>query len=151
MIVAVAALAGVLLAAGLIDLAAVVVVRRAAAPTRTTTFARGGSYAARGVAVLVRLGRRLGVPAPPGDLGARLAAAGLGASVRTTDAMAVKAYLEAVHQALMEARPSVVAITAVVSAPVEKIRNLYRYHLRLRAAAQTGRRQIQKRHSGLRS
>ena len=35
-------------------------------------------------------------------------------------------------QALMEARPSVVAITAVVPAPVEKIRNLYRFHLRMR-------------------
>ncbi len=51
---------------------------------------------------------------------------------RGPDAMAVKAYLEAVHQALMEARPSVVAITAVVPAPVEKIRNLYRFHLRMR-------------------
>jgi primosomal protein N' len=46
--------------------------------------------------------------------------------------MAVKAYLESLHQALMEARPSVVAITAVVPAPVEKIRNLYRFHLRMR-------------------
>ena len=51
---------------------------------------------------------------------------------RGEDAAAVKGYLEAVHQALMEARPSVVAITAVVPAPVEKIRNLYRFHLRMR-------------------
>ena len=51
---------------------------------------------------------------------------------RGPDAMAVKAYLESLHQALMEARPSVVAITAVVPAPVEKIRNLYRFHLRMR-------------------
>ena len=51
---------------------------------------------------------------------------------RGADALAVKAYLETVHQALMEARPSVVAITAVVPAPVEKIRNLYRFHLRMR-------------------
>ncbi len=51
---------------------------------------------------------------------------------RGEDAMAVKAYLESLHQALMEARPSVVAITAVVPAPVEKIRNLYRFHLRMR-------------------
>ena len=51
---------------------------------------------------------------------------------RGADANAVKAYLETVHQALIEARPSVVAITAVVPAPVEKIRNLYRFHLRMR-------------------
>ena len=43
MTVALAALAGVLLAAGLIDLAAAVTARRAAAPTRTTTSTRGGS------------------------------------------------------------------------------------------------------------
>jgi tight adherence protein C len=90
MTVAVAALAGVLLAAGLADLAAVVVARRATRPTRTTSPMRGGSFAARGVAALARLGRRLGVPTPPGDLSARLAAAGLGTSVRTADAMAVK-------------------------------------------------------------
>ncbi len=91
MTVALAALAGVLLAVGLIDLAAVVTARRASTPTRTTTSTTGGSHAARGLAVLARLGRRLGVPAPPGDLGSRLAAAGLGSSVRVTDAMAVKA------------------------------------------------------------
>jgi tight adherence protein C len=91
MTVAVAALAGVLLAAGLTDLAAIVVARRMAAPTRTTTLMEGGSRAARGVAVLAHLGRRLGVPTPPGDLGSRVAAAGLGSSVRTADAMAVKA------------------------------------------------------------
>ena len=51
---------------------------------------------------------------------------------RGEDASAVKAYLESLHQALLEARPSVVAITAVVPAPVEKIRNLYRFHLRMR-------------------
>ncbi len=51
---------------------------------------------------------------------------------RGADPAAVKAYLEALHEALMQARPSVVAITAVVPAPVEKIRNLYRFHLRMR-------------------
>jgi tight adherence protein C len=91
MTVAVAALAGVLLAAGLTDLAAVVVARRVAGPTRTTSSMPGGPYAGRSVALLAHLGRRLGVPTPPGDLGARLAAAGLGSSVRTVDAMAVKA------------------------------------------------------------
>ena len=49
--------------------------------------------------------------------------------------MAVKGYLESLHRALMEARPAVVAITAVVPAPVEKIRNLYRFHLRMRCAS----------------
>jgi primosomal protein N' (replication factor Y) len=51
---------------------------------------------------------------------------------RGEDALAVKTYLETLHQALMEARPSVVVITAVVPAPVEKIRNLFRFHLRMR-------------------
>jgi tight adherence protein C len=112
MTIALAALAGMLLAAGLTDLATIVVARRAAA-TQTTSAQHGGSTAhggdgsrtahgvarlsrdegrmARGVAVLARLGRRLGVPAPPGDLGSRLAAAGLGATVRSADAMAIKA------------------------------------------------------------
>ena len=54
---------------------------------------------------------------------------------RGEDASAVKAYLESLQQALMEARPSVVAITSVVPAPVEKIRNLYRFHLRMRCAS----------------
>ena len=51
---------------------------------------------------------------------------------RGEDPVAVKAYLDSLHAALTEARPSVVAITAVVPAPVEKIRNLYRFHLRMR-------------------
>jgi tight adherence protein C len=119
MTIALAALAGVLLAAGLADVAAVVVARRGGAATRTTTVvgADGGAVGAargalradgraaradgratqtnrratRGVAMLAQLGRRLGVPAPPGDLGSRLAAAGLASTVRTADAMAVKA------------------------------------------------------------
>ncbi len=95
MTIALAALAGVLLAAGLIDLAAVVVARRATESGSRTTRggsapARRGSRMVRGIAVLARLGRRLGVPSPPGDLDARLAAAGLGSTVRTADAMAVK-------------------------------------------------------------
>jgi tight adherence protein C len=93
MTIMLAALAGVLLAAGLIDIASVLAERRsaeraaAAASTPTTSPTR----AARGVALLARIGRRLGVPAPPGDLGARLAAAGFAPSVRIADAMAVKA------------------------------------------------------------
>jgi primosomal protein N' (replication factor Y) len=54
---------------------------------------------------------------------------------RGEDATAVKDYLECLHEALIEARPSVVVITAVVPAPVEKIRNLYRFHLRMRCAS----------------
>jgi primosomal protein N' (replication factor Y) len=54
---------------------------------------------------------------------------------RGADAKAVQTYLESVHGALMEVRPSVVSITAVVPAPVEKIKNLYRFHLRMRSAS----------------
>jgi tight adherence protein C len=123
MTVAVAALAGVLLAAGLIDLAAVVVTRHATASTRTTISTKGGSHVARGVAVLARLGRRLGVPTPPGDLGSRLAAAGLGSSVRTADAMAVKggagaavALVAAPVLATFPLRITVVALPAAAAA-----------------------------------
>jgi tight adherence protein C len=76
--------AGVLLATGLVDLAAIVVER----PRRRSAHR---PRATRWAAVLARLGRRVGVPAAPGDLSARLAAAGLGGSLRTADAMAVKA------------------------------------------------------------
>jgi tight adherence protein C len=89
-----ATLAGVLLAAGLTDLSAAVVERRAAGRAGAASeepAALGVSRAGRRLAVLARLGRRLGVPAPPGDLGARLAAAGLASTVRTADAMAAKA------------------------------------------------------------
>jgi primosomal protein N' (replication factor Y) len=51
---------------------------------------------------------------------------------RGEDPLTVKTYLETLQQALMEAKSSLVAITAVVPAPVEKIRNLYRFHLRMR-------------------
>jgi tight adherence protein C len=118
MTVALAALAGVLLAAGLTDLAAVVVAHRTGTPTRTTTSAMSGSRAVRGVAVLARLGRRLGVPTPPGDLGSRLAAAGLGSSVRVADAMAVKAGVGAA--VALVAAPALAAIPlrlAVVALP----------------------------------
>jgi tight adherence protein C len=43
------------------------------------------------VAVVARLGRRLGAPAPPADLERRIAAAGAGPAVRVADVMAVKA------------------------------------------------------------
>jgi primosomal protein N' (replication factor Y) len=51
---------------------------------------------------------------------------------RGADATAVKAYLDGLHHALREAASNLVVITAVVPAPVEKIRNLYRFHLRIR-------------------
>lgn len=71
MTVLLAALAGLVAAAGIVELAQ--------APRR-----RG-----RGRAALVALGRRLGAPAPPPDLAARLDAAG--APLTVTDAMALKA------------------------------------------------------------
>lgn len=87
------AVAGALLAAGLADLAAVLAERRAAtrggAAPRTRAPREAGT--ARVATLLARLGRRLGVPTPPGDLGARLAAAGLAARIGAADAMAVKA------------------------------------------------------------
>jgi tight adherence protein C len=122
MTIALAALAGALLAVGLVDLAAIVVARRAAA-TRTTTSAHRRGPTARGIAVLARLGRRLGVPAPPGDLGSRLAAAGLGSTVRTADAMAVKggagaaaALAAAPLLAALPLRLTIVALPAVATA-----------------------------------
>src|SRR4051794_41820626 len=81
-----ALLAGMLLAGAVVDAGALIAERRAVAASRARPRA-----AARWAVALARLGRRVGVPAPPGDLGARLAAAGLAASVRTADAMAVKA------------------------------------------------------------
>ncbi|HEV7494566.1 type II secretion system F family protein [Baekduia sp.] len=141
MTIALAALAGMLLAAGLTDLAAVIEARRttarvASARGSTTSApggsrtargrsrtARGGSRAARGVAMLARLGRRLGVPAPPGELDARLAAAGLGSAVRTADAMAVKggagaavALAAAPALAALPLRMTIVALPAVAAA-----------------------------------
>jgi tight adherence protein C len=77
-----AAVAAALAAAGIVDLAAALGERRAGRPARTRPTA---------VAVLARVGRRLGAPAPPADLERRLAAAGAPASVRVADVMAVKA------------------------------------------------------------
>ncbi|HEY6760807.1 MAG TPA: type II secretion system F family protein [Baekduia sp.] len=73
--------AGVLLAFGLVDLAVLLTARkrRSRRPTK------------RWAAALARLGRRVGVPAAPLDLESRLAAAGLGPSLRVADAMAMKA------------------------------------------------------------
>jgi len=123
MTIAVAALAGVLLAAGLLDMAAVLAARRAAASIPTTTSIPGGQHALRALTVLARLGRQLGVPAPPGDLGSRLAAAGLGSRVSTGDAMAVKggagtaaALAAAPALATFPLRLTIVALPAVAAA-----------------------------------
>jgi tight adherence protein C len=80
-----AGMAGALLAAGLSDIAAVVAQRRTAARRAEA------SEPHRGEVALARLGRRIGVPAAPRDLEARLAAAGLAARLRPGDAMAMKA------------------------------------------------------------
>ncbi|MDX6703742.1 MAG: tight adherence protein [Baekduia sp.] len=82
-----AGLAGVLAAAGLADVASVVAERRASAAGTVTASARR----ARWGAALARLGRRIGVPAAPGDLAARLDAAGLRGDLRLADVMAAKA------------------------------------------------------------
>lgn len=70
----VAALAGVLAAIGIVDLASV--------PRRPR-------HRGRARRLLLRLGRRVGAPAAPRDLGARLEAAGAG--LTASDAMALKA------------------------------------------------------------
>jgi tight adherence protein C len=77
-----AAAAGVLAAAGLVELLAAMVAARVATATR-----RGHGLARWAVA----LGRRVGAPAAPADLAARVAAAGLGPAVGPGDAMAAKA------------------------------------------------------------
>jgi tight adherence protein C len=86
-----AGLAGALAAGGLADLAAVVSARRAAVAPGPPGPARVPGPASSWGAALARLGRRVGAPAAPGDLGARLAAAGVGPSVGVADVMAAKA------------------------------------------------------------
>jgi primosomal protein N' (replication factor Y) len=53
---------------------------------------------------------------------------------RGPDQHAVGDYLEALAAALRQAAPAGVQLLGPAPAPVLKIRNLYRYHLRLRAA-----------------
>jgi tight adherence protein C len=73
-----AAVAGTLAAAGLVELAALAGARTVAPRTSA-------------VRLLVRVGRRLGVPAAPRDLDGRLAAAGRPLGLSAGDVMAVKA------------------------------------------------------------
>jgi primosomal protein N' (replication factor Y) len=54
---------------------------------------------------------------------------------RGPEEAAVQNYLESLSAALRQAAPSGVTILGPAPAPVLKIRNLYRFHLRLRAAA----------------
>jgi tight adherence protein C len=86
--VVVAALAGLLGAVGVVDLVEVVMERRTA---EASVVGGAAGRAGRWATAVTRLGRRLGPPAPPGGLGARLLAAGLPASVRPADVMAAKA------------------------------------------------------------
>jgi tight adherence protein C len=66
------------------------VVDLAAEPRRTPTAPRERSLSGAVVALLGRLGRRLGVLAAPGDMPRRLAAAGAPVALRPRDVMAVK-------------------------------------------------------------
>ena len=75
-----AAVAAALAAAAAVDLAAALGERRAARPRRTAL-----------VAVLARIGRHLGAPAPPAELAARIEAAAAPEALRVPDVMAVKA------------------------------------------------------------
>jgi tight adherence protein C len=77
-----AAAAAALAAAGIVELAA------AASEARS---ARGRRRRPALVALVARVGRRLGAPAPPADLERRLAQAGAPASLRVADVMAIKA------------------------------------------------------------
>jgi tight adherence protein C len=81
--VLVAALAGALTVVAVFELAAT-----AARTARRTRRRRGGVGAA--LAVVARAGRRAGVPAAPGDLAARLDAAGRPLGLDVADVMAVK-------------------------------------------------------------
>jgi tight adherence protein C len=76
-----AAAAAALAAAGIVDLAAAVGEGRSGRGRRRPAL----------VALVARVGRRLGAPAPPADLERRLAQAGAPASLRVADVMAVKA------------------------------------------------------------
>jgi tight adherence protein C len=82
--VLVAGLAGALAAAAVVEAAAVIAAGRRA---RGAQGARGRRWAA----ALARLGRRVGAPAPPRDLAARLAAAGAPGGMSAGDLMALKA------------------------------------------------------------
>lgn len=80
-----AALAGALAAAALADAAAVVLAARRAPASAPA------SRRSRWAAALARLGRRVGAPAPTGDLAARLVAAGEPGGLTPADLMAIKA------------------------------------------------------------
>jgi tight adherence protein C len=77
-----AAVAAALATAGAVDLAAALGEHRGAVP-------RPRRHAL--VAVLARLGRHLGAPAPPADLATRIEAAGAPDALRVADVMAIKA------------------------------------------------------------
>lgn len=82
-----AALAGGTAAVALLELAAV---RTAARRARHPGAARSRRRARRIVAAALRVGRRLGAPAPPRDLAARIDAAGAPLGLGAADVMALK-------------------------------------------------------------
>ena len=79
-----ALLAGALAAAGIADVAGELALRR------RERRECGPRWAKRAVASLARLGRRLGAPSPPRDLGRRIEAAGTPLGLTVADVMAVK-------------------------------------------------------------
>jgi len=83
--VALALLAGLAAAAGILEAAAAVAAARASGATR-----RGGRVAGGLVSVVARLGRGVGAPAPPRDLGARLDSAGSPLGLAVADVMGLK-------------------------------------------------------------
>ena len=107
----IAAASAALAAGGIVDLAAAVGEGRAGRGRRRPALA----------ALVARLGRRLGAPAPPADLERRLARAGAPASLRVADVMAMKA--GAALLALVTALPRAAALpgrlgpVAAVAAP----------------------------------
>lgn len=124
-----AVLAGVVAAAGLVELAATGAPRGRArtgqAPGGPDTSVPPGSSARDSrpapVRALATLGRALGVPAAPGDLDARLAAAGLGIRLSASEVMALKtgAALVALLAAVLPATalPGRLGPAAVIAAP----------------------------------
>lgn len=112
---ALAALAGALASAGLVDVARLAAAGRGARPRR-----RGGRVTAAGLTTLRRLGRGLGPAAGRADLEARLDAAGI--SAPAADVLAVKAGLALVALAgcvpLAPALPGRLWLVAPLAAPV---------------------------------
>jgi tight adherence protein C len=128
-----AMLAGVLVAVALTDLAAAAAAGRSTGRRRLPGQASGTVEGAAGarpgraarpriVAALTALGRRLGAPAPPGDLRVRIEAAGSPGGVGVGDVMALKAAAALVAllggAPLAAALPGRLPIAAALALPV---------------------------------